>query len=57
MRFLRFSYILDFVATEALTNIYLFSVDETIKKLEQLSNIKVRYDITDGRQFTYVPHL
>jgi hypothetical protein len=57
MRFLRFSYILDFVATEALTNIYLFSVEETIKKLEQLSKIKVRYDITDGRQFTYVPHL
>jgi dynein heavy chain len=34
MRFLRFSYLLDFVATEALTNIYLFSVDETIRKLE-----------------------
>lgn len=32
-RFLRFSYLLDFLATEALTNIYLLSVDETIVKL------------------------
>ena len=34
MKFLRFSYLLDFLATEALTNIYLHSVQETIDKLE-----------------------
>ena len=33
-RFLRFSYLLDFLATEALTNIYLLSVQETIAKLQ-----------------------
>ena len=33
-RFLRFSYLLDFLATEALTNIYLLSVGETINKLQ-----------------------
>ena len=32
-RFLRFSYLLDFLATEALTNIFLLSVNETISKL------------------------
>jgi len=52
MRFLRFSYLLDFVATEALTNIYLFSVKETIKRLESLSKIPVRYEITDVKPFT-----
>ena len=32
-KFLRFSYLLDFLALEALTNIYLLSVKETITKL------------------------
>ena len=41
MKFLRFSYLLDFLATEALTNIYLHSVSETIDKLEQLSAIPI----------------
>ena len=36
-KFLRFSYLLDFLATEALQNIYLLSVRETINKLNELS--------------------
>lgn len=40
-RFLRFSYLLDFLATEALTNIYLLSVGETINKLQSLSKIPI----------------
>jgi hypothetical protein len=44
-RFLRFSYLMDFVATEALTNIYLFSVQETISKLEELSQLPIDYTL------------
>lgn len=40
-RFLRFSYLMDFIATEALTNIFLSSVSETIDKLEELSLLPV----------------
>jgi dynein heavy chain len=36
MRFLRFSYLLDFLATEALSNIYIFSVQDTIRRFERL---------------------
>jgi hypothetical protein len=36
---------MDFVATEALTNIYLFSVRETIAKLEELSELPVDYSL------------
>ena len=43
MKFLRFSYLLDFIATEALRKIYLHSVDETINKLRQLSDIPIYY--------------
>ena len=32
---------MDFIATEALTNIYLYSVRETIEKLEELSLLPV----------------
>ena len=39
MRFLRFSYLLDFLTTEALTNIYIHSVRETIQKLEKLATV------------------
>lgn len=42
-RFLRFSYLMDFVATEALTNIQLQSIQETIDKLDILSNIPVDF--------------
>ena len=38
-RFLRFSYLLDFVALEALSNIYTESVKDTCKKLKYLSEI------------------
>ena len=44
-RFLRFSYLIDFVATEALTNIYLLTVHETIAKLDELSHLPVDYTL------------
>ena len=43
-RFLRFAYLLDFVTMEALTNIYLNSVQYLIDKLENLSNVEIKYD-------------
>ena len=48
-RFLRFSYLLDFLATEALTNIYLFSVSETIDRLEKLTDIPVEYQFKSSK--------
>ena len=36
-RFLRFSYLLDFLALDALANIYIESVKDTILKLKRLS--------------------
>ena len=32
-RFLRFAFLLDFIALESLTNIYVLTIDDTIKKL------------------------
>ncbi len=41
-RFIRFSYLIDFLALEALRNIYVDSVEELITKLEeQTSNAKI----------------
>ena len=48
-KFLRFSYLLDFLATEALTNIYLFSVKETISRLEKLSEIPIEYQFKSSK--------
>ena len=48
-KFLRFSYLLDFLATEALTNIYLFSVKETIARLDKLSEIPVEYQFKSSK--------
>jgi len=53
-RFLRFSYLLDFIATEALTNIYLFSIQDTITKLQKLATIPVRYEFSE-RRTEYLP--
>lgn len=53
-RFLRFSYLLDFIATEALTNIYLLSIQDTITKLKKLTTIPVRYEFNE-RRTEYVP--
>lgn len=44
-RFLRFSYLMDFIATEALTNIYLLSVRETIDKLHDLAELPIDYSL------------
>ena len=52
-KFLRFSYLLDFLTTEALTNIYLLSVRETIDKLTSLSRIPIEY--TFRAESTYEP--
>ena len=43
-RFLRFAYLLNFVTMEALTNIYLNSVQYLYGKLENLSNVEVKYE-------------
>jgi dynein heavy chain len=48
-KFLRFSYLLDFLATEALTNIYLFSVRETIDRLDKLTDIPVEYQFKSSK--------
>lgn len=40
-RFLRFSYLLDFVALDALSNIYIESVKDTIRKLKTLNEVNV----------------
>lgn len=40
-RFLRFAYLLDFVAMDALTNIYTKSVIDTLARLETLSDAPV----------------
>jgi len=39
-RFLRFSYIVDFLALESLKNIFVNSVNELLKEMESLTNIK-----------------
>lgn len=44
-RFLRFAYLLDFVALDALRNIFIGSVEFTLEKLEQLSGTYVSYDL------------
>jgi dynein heavy chain, axonemal len=43
-RFLRFAYLLDFVTMDALTNIYLNSVQFLFDKLEGLSNVEIKYE-------------
>ena len=54
-RFLRFSYLLDFLATEALTNIFILSVNETIDKLQQLSSIPVRNTFVSSKAIFIEP--
>ena len=44
-RFLRFSYLLDFVALDALSGIYIDSVRDTITKLKHLANLEVEYEL------------
>lgn len=41
---------MDFIATNSLTNIYLYSVKETIAKLEQLSQLPVDYSLNKEEQ-------
>ena len=36
-RFIRFSYLIDFLALESLRNIYVFSVEELIDQLKELT--------------------
>jgi hypothetical protein len=44
-RFLRFSYLLDFVALEALSNIFIESVKDTVKKLIDLSGVHPDFEL------------
>jgi len=44
-RFLRFSYLLDFVALEALSNIFVESVKDTVLKLRDLAAIKPEFEL------------
>jgi dynein heavy chain, axonemal len=44
-RFLRFSYLLDFVAMEALYNIFVESVKETVVKLRDLAALRPDFDL------------
>jgi dynein heavy chain len=47
-RFLRFSYLLDFLALDALSSIYIESVKDTILKLKRLANLKVDCELRSG---------
>ena len=44
-RFLKFSYLLDFYALEALSKIYLHSVKDTIARLSELASMRVNYEL------------
>jgi hypothetical protein len=44
-RFLRFSYLLDFVAMEALSNIFIESVKDTVKKLIDLAGVHPDFEL------------
>ena len=44
-RFLRFSYLLDFVALEALSNIFIESVKDTVKRLVDLGAIQPDFEL------------
>jgi hypothetical protein len=44
-RFLRFSYLLDFIALDALSKIYLSSVTDTHQKLKELSDEPIDFDL------------
>jgi len=46
---LRFSYLLDFVALEALSNIYVESVKDTCKKLRSLTEIQPDYELRPAK--------
>ena len=48
-RFLRFSYLLDFIALEALSNIYVQSVKDTCKQLRKLSEIEPDYELRPAK--------
>jgi len=48
-RFLRFSYLLDFLAMEALANIYVRTVQETQEKLHEQTMAEVDLDIREGK--------
>ena len=56
-KFLRFSYLLDFLATEALTNIYLLSVKDTMDKLNQLGHIPINNQFKSQKSFLDEPIL
>jgi hypothetical protein len=44
-RFLRFSYLLDFVALEALSNIFVESVKDSVKKLIDLAGVHPDFEL------------
>jgi dynein heavy chain len=44
-RFLRFSYLLDFIALDALSKVYLSSVKDTHEKLKDLSDGTIDFDL------------
>lgn len=48
-RFLRFSYLLDFIALEALSNIYVESVKDTCKKLRMLTDVQPDYELRPAK--------
>ncbi len=49
-RFLRFSYLLDFVTLDALSNIYLESVKDTTVKLRHLAELDVDFELKPAGQ-------
>ena len=53
-RFLRFAFLLDFIALESLTNIYVLTIDDTIKKLRAQISISVDYNLYDPNERRHV---
>lgn len=47
-RFLRLSYLIDFMSIEALANIYLMSIKDTIDTLRELSTMPCNYEFVNN---------
>jgi len=48
-KFLRFAFLLDFIALESLSNIYLHSIHDCIEKIKTQVNLKIDYDLESSK--------
>ena len=47
-RFLRFAFLLDYIALESLSNIYILTIHDTINKFRQQLSEKIDYSLYDS---------